>query len=169
MVTRRGDGRKAPQTTQSTINIIVLKSINKLLLPFPSPFVLSNILQLLSRFFYFPFSLKLDFFFHSYKIKKDSFYVMFSRGPNWISRAGKKGKKWNLRFGFGFKEKKEKKKIFSKKKQRMKITIKPCHYLMMALKFTHLQHVRFTLLRWCSFVDWISIFSPLLASSKCCV
>lgn len=27
------------------------------------------------------------------------------------------------------------------KKWRMKITIKPCHYLMMALKFTHLQHV----------------------------
>lgn len=50
----------------------------------------------------------------------------------------------------------------------MKITIKPCHYLMMALKFNHLQHVR------CSFVDWKpkepSLPSrPVLASSKCCV
>jgi hypothetical protein len=44
----------------------------------------------------------------------------------------------------------------------MGITIKPCHYLMMALKFTHLQHV---LSRDALLLIGIQSFSPL----QCCV
>lgn len=65
MVTQKR--RKAPQITQSTINIIALKSINKVFHLFSLPFVLLNILQLLNRFFRPPRSLNwiFSYFLHS--------------------------------------------------------------------------------------------------------